>query len=140
MHYSRGFTLMEIMVTVAIIGIIAAIAFPAYNGHMVKTRRTAAAACLTEAAQFMERFYTSNMRYDEDSAGAETDLPNSNCRNDLSDFYAIALADKDVQTFTLSATPETDFPDAECGVLTIDQAGVRTADGSSEAEIIRTCW
>lgn len=139
MRALRGFTLMEMMVTVAIIGIIAAIAFPSYNSHLITTRRTAATACLTEMAQFMERLYTSSMNYSKDMDDADTVLPNSNCRNDLADFYTLSL-DADVQTFTISATPATQYPDEKCGILTIDQAGGRTANGSGEVEIVRACW
>src|SRR3546814_14075757 len=59
----RGFTLIELMVVVAIIAILASIAYPAYTDYIVKTRRSAGAACLLEQAPFMERYYTTNMGY-----------------------------------------------------------------------------
>src|SRR3546814_7599636 len=70
----RGFTLIELMVVVAIIAILASIAYPAYTDYIVKTRRSAGAACLLEQAQFMERYYTTNMGY---SSAA---LPATACR------------------------------------------------------------
>src|SRR3546814_14278566 len=77
----RGFTLIELMVVVAIIAILASIAYPAYTDYIVKTRRSAGAACLLEQARFMERYYTTNMGY---SSAA---LPATACRPELRAHY-----------------------------------------------------
>ena len=61
--HALGFTLIEVMITVAIIAVLTAIAYPSYESHVTKTRRAAAAGCLLERAQFMERFYTTNLSY-----------------------------------------------------------------------------
>src|SRR3546814_21115150 len=78
----RGFTLIELMVVVAIIAILASIAYPAYNDYIVKTRRSAGAACLLDQAQFMERYYTTNMGY------SSAELPATACRNELRAQYS----------------------------------------------------
>src|SRR3546814_16954697 len=88
------------MVVVAIIAILASIAYPAYTDYIVKTRRSAGAACLLEQAQFMERYYTTNMGY------RSAALPATACRSELSAHYAFDFsAGTDAATYTLAATP-----------------------------------
>ncbi len=139
MRQQRGFSLMELMVAVTIIGIIVAVALPSYNSHLLNTRRTTAAACMVEMAQFMERVYTTSMNYGL-NAGAATVLPNSSCRNDLATFYTMSLITTP-QTFTLTATPiGAQVKDSKCGILTVTQTGARTAAGSGAAAKVRECW
>ncbi|MBU1436252.1 MAG: prepilin-type N-terminal cleavage/methylation domain-containing protein [Gammaproteobacteria bacterium] len=140
MRQQRGFNLMELMVAVTIIGIIVAVALPSYNSHMLNTRRTASAACVVELGQFMERVYTTSMSYAVDNGGVATVLPNTSCRNDLAVYYTMTLTTTP-QTFTLTATPiGSQAKDTTCGVLTLNQAGTRTAAGSATAAKVRECW
>ncbi|PRH81996.1 type IV pilin protein [Arenimonas caeni] len=136
MHQRKamGFTLIELMIVVAIIAILAAIAYPAYINHTINTRRAAATACLIESAQFMERYYTTNMTY----VGAV--LPNTACANDLAPFYTFALSGAPTATgFTLQATAlgQQAAKDTKCGNLGLNQIGQRTISGSASPDL---CW
>lgn len=64
-----GFTLIEVMVVVAIIGVLASVAYPSYREYVARSRRAEARVILIAAQQWMERFYTENFRYDQNSAG-----------------------------------------------------------------------
>lgn len=137
----RGFTLIEMMVTVAIISIVGAIAFPSYTEYSVRTRRASAGTCLLQQALFMERVYASNMRYDQNN-GAATALPASSCATDLNNAYTVAFAASQPgqRTYTIEATPQNQQAsrDAGCGTLSVDQAGVKGRSGSGST--LEKCW
>ena len=134
---SRGVTLMELMVVVAIVGILAAIAVPTYRQYTVRTHRAAARACMSEVAQYMERLYTSKMSYEDAVLGL-------NCQTDsrLNDHYTITADDLDQRTYTITATPQGPQAeqDAACGTLTLSETGARTAHNGTDAAVMQKCW
>ncbi|MEI7465715.1 MAG: type IV pilin protein [Burkholderiales bacterium] len=136
-----GFTLIELMVAVAIVGILGALAYPAYADQVVRTRRAAATGCLMELAQFMERSYANNLRYDQNAGGVATTLPAVSCLNDLSGSYSFAFATSQptARTFTIQATPAGTQAarDAKCGTLSINQANSK---GRSGTAAVAECW
>lgn len=151
---SRGFTLMELMITVAIVGILSAVAYPAYTAHIAKGRRAEARATLVEAAQWMERFYSENYRYDKNTAGtATTDTTLfpaafSQVPATGSATYTLTLsfpADTDGRAYTITAARTGAAEDDSCGDYVIDQAGSRSVKNASStlgttAEASASCW
>ncbi|QNK03664.1 prepilin-type N-terminal cleavage/methylation domain-containing protein [Dyella telluris] len=130
----RGFTLIEMVVVVAIIAILAAIAWPNYTRHVAKTNRVAAQACLSQYANYMERYYTTNLRYDQTAGGTANADPQLGCQGEVSRSYTITQA-TDRATFTITATPTTVQlgRDSLCGTLTLNQTGARTPTANG-------CW
>lgn len=141
MKAQAGFTLMELVITITIVSIFATIAYPSYVNSITKTKRKVAEACLSNFATYMERFYTSNLRYDQDSTGAAIALPALDCastQNSGKD-YQFSLSAKTRSTYTLQAVPQSfqSTRDAGCGTLTLDQTGTRGVSGTSGASL---CW
>lgn len=130
---SSGFTLIELMIVLVIVGILTTIAVPAYTQYVTKSRRASAQACLASYATWMERYAATHMSYDIGAA-----LPALDCASaqNSGPYYTYALANATGSTFTVSATPTGNqaVADARCGTLSINQTGIRSASGGSG------CW
>ena len=133
-----GFTLIELMIVVAVIGILAAIAFPSYQEHVAKARRADAQAALMELAQFMERHYTTAGGYQlNGNSGGNAVLPFTTAPKDGGNvFYNLSFTDAITsQAYTLRAVPANSMADDRCGTLTLESTGRRGADGD-----MADCW
>ena len=142
---TRGFTLIELMIVVAVIAILVAIAYPSYVSYITKTNRKAAEACLSTYANYMERYYTTNMRYDTSSATPTV-------ANDITKLvfdcaspqqtgpnYKYTAPTLSQSQFVLQAAPQgaQATRDTQCGNLTLDQTGKRNINGTGT---VASCW
>jgi type IV pilus assembly protein PilE len=129
----KGFTLIELVITIAIVGILTAIAIPSYQSFVIKSNRKAAATCLMEQAQFAERYYTTNLTY----VGIPTPTPAAGCVADLvnSGRYTFpAPTGVSARTYVYTATATgAQLQDTKCLNLTINQTGAKTISGSGSA-------
>ncbi|MDR4516340.1 MAG: type IV pilin protein [Nitrosomonas sp.] len=130
-----GFTLIELMITVAILGIIAAVALPSYQNYVRDANRAAAKTIIYENAQFMEQFYTENNRYDQNLAGNLVVLPVTQSPRTGAAQYNITLQAVANATFTLQAVPVGSMAGDVCGTLTLTNTGLQGAGGG-----VAACW
>ncbi len=133
---SRGFTLIELMIVVAIAAVLAAIALPAYFGSVRKSRRADAITALNQVAQAQERWRANNTTYTNVLTGAGLNVPNPS-----SGFYTLAVAGNSATGYAATATAAgTQAADTRCTSLTLTLAAgtiTYTSTGSSSAA---QCW
>lgn len=123
---SGGFTLIEVMITVAIIAILAAVAYPSYQNASIKSRRAAAQAALSDVAQRQQQFLLDNRAFAATTADLKVTVP-----DDVARYYDISITVPAVTppTFTATATPKAGGPQVKDGALSIDNAGAKTPAG-----------
>ena len=159
MKHARGFTLIELMITVVVVAILASIALPSYREQLARGRRTESQTILLAGQQWMERFYSENFRYDQNSTGtAVTDASQFPSRFSTSPapgqgtaVYTIAVNatfTNSVPAYTITATRKTGTSMASdiCGDFTVDYLGRRSVVNysstkfSSLSNAITYCW
>jgi len=137
----RGVTLIELMITVVIVAILAAIAYPSYTQYVLRSHRTAAKTALHDMASRQERLFTTTNAYGTTMAalgypaGASVPIPDAS-----NHYYDLSIdPTTTATTYLLLATPAgSQANDAECGTFTLDQLGNQGMSGGTGSA--QTCW
>jgi type IV pilus assembly protein PilE len=134
-----GFTLIELMVTVAILAIIVGVAVPNYTESVKRSRRVDARNLLLENVHFMERVFTENNRYNT-NLGVATVLPNLTSPRQGTTQYNISIRAMDATSYTLQAVPAGGggMVGDKCGTYLINQTNQQLNDGNTETSAV--CW
>jgi type IV pilus assembly protein PilE len=140
MRRQKGFTLIELMVTVAIIGIIAGIAFPSYLKSMQKGRRADAKGAITQATQAMERCYSTYGKYNDGNCPEITALTAT--FPSPKGYYTLSATENGT-SYTVSATAVSSGPQANdtgCTVMNLNDKGQQTSGTTSSTSDTGSCW
>lgn len=131
MTSQRGFTLLEVLITVIIVGILAATASMGYMSYVERAHRSEAKSVLMDLSQRLERHYTDEGTYDGfDVPDNLSRIPAEESRNQT---YSINV-DTDDQSFTITASPSGAQTEDKCGDLSVDNVGRRSSEGGGD------CW
>ena len=136
---NRGFTLIEVMIVVAIVAVLSAIALPSYQEYIRRGHRAEARAALLQAAQWLERAATATGTYPLTASFPTTLTTMQSGR------YTVAVASPPASAasgaaFTLTATPAGGQVGDKCGNYTLTHSGVRGAASAASGALVTECW
>ncbi len=141
-HAAAGFTLIELMIALAVVAITTMIAASSYRNHVLRSHRVQAVQALLVAAVEQEKFHLANGRYgDRLDAVAGQDPPGLPVASQTpGGHYALAIAMATAAEFRVVATAAGDRADPLCQTLSIDQSGRRSAADSQGTDSSPRCW
>ncbi len=132
MKKNKGFTLIEVMIVVAIIGILAAIAYPSYDEYVKRGNRAEGQAFLNEVAARQERYFSQNNAY----VTSVDDISKLGLSKSSSETGKYTLSIGTDNGYTLTANQQ--FNDTKCGNLTLNAQGVKGRSGTEKT--VDECW
>lgn len=127
----QGFTLVELMIVVTVIGILAAIVYPSYQEYVMRSNRSEGMAFLNDAAARQERYLSQNNAF----ATTATQLGYSTSSSPTG-LYTLGVSATAATAYSLTAVPTR--TDAKCGTLSLNQAGTKGKTGN--AGTTADCW
>jgi type IV pilus assembly protein PilE len=133
---SRGFSLIELLITIAIIGVLSALAYPAYDNYIMKSRRTEAKTTLMEMAQKQEDFRADTNAYTGDTVKLQMSWGDKT-------YYGFSITDASKSKYTLKAVPKEgsmQLNDKTCAEFSLTHTGERTAKNADGVETTKDCW
>lgn len=144
----HGITLLELMIVVAVIGILAAIGYPAYTDQVRRSNRSEGKAMLQNAAALQERFFSNNNTYTTTVASLGEFSPSGKCTSTAYSencFYELSIAAGAAgigSSYELTATPKNgQTRDTKCTSMKLTNTGVKTGGGSQcNCSTAATCW
>lgn len=133
---SQGFTLIELMIVVAVIAILAAVALPSYKRYVLKSHRSSAITAVLDLASREARYYTTNNTYSSSlvTLGYGSDpMPLTDLSNH---YYDLSVTAANSTSFTVSAAPAGNQTSDTCGTFSYNDLGVKSVSSGTLSE----CW
>lgn len=149
LFYAKAFTLLEVMIVVALIAILSTLAYSSYDEAVRKARRGDAQAALTGLASAMQRYYTEQTPSSFEGAaegggdeGAPAIFPTQSPLDGARKYYNLTINENLGSTYTLHAAPisGTDQASDKCGTLTLTSTGQRDITGAAVGVEWQDCW
>lgn len=136
-----GFSLLEVLIAITIVGLLAAISYPSFQNSLIKTRRAEGKTALLDLQQRMERFFLDRNSYTTATIGSgnsSTDVLSSNLTENGRYTLQISATSNTPPSYTIQAVPQApQNADTECGTFTLNSQGVRGITGAGQ---ISSCW
>ncbi|MEC4747469.1 type IV pilin protein [Methylomicrobium sp. Wu6] len=129
----NGFTFIELMIVIAIIGILAGIAYPSYMEYVKKGRRADAKSALLQVQLAQEKYRTSNTSY---GTLVQIGLP----ANSPDQYYTVAVSNPTTTGYTATATPTGVQTGDKCGNFQINEAGTKSVASAASGYDAAKCW